>query len=75
MKHNAVDKRYVFGQKGIWHCPASDDHKARDIKARVLEQTPEGLLYIFTDEPIIKGAKNLTYRTATIFPVDFEIKE
>jgi len=62
---------YPFGTKGIWHKPESEDSKARDIPAVVLEQTPEGVLYIFTTEPIVKGSKNLTYRTATIFPSDF----
>lgn len=66
--------KYFFGQKGIWRKPASEQSKAKRMKARVLEQTPEGLLYIFTDEPMVKGANNLTYRTATIFPSDFDVE-
>ena len=64
-------KKYKFGDEGIWHMPASEEHKKKDLKCKVLEQLPGGLLYIFTDVPMIKGAKNLTYRTATIFPSDF----
>ena len=59
-----------FGQKGIWHKPASEEKKAKNIKAVVLEQTPEGLLYIFTYD---RSEKTLTGRTATIFPSDFEL--
>lgn len=66
-------QKYIFGMMGIWHMPASENTKARDIKAVVLEQVKGGLLYIFTLEPTVKGAKNLTYRTATIFPSDFEL--
>lgn len=62
---------YNFGDRGIWHCPASEQRKAQDIPAVVLEQTKEGCLYIFTDRPIIRGYNNLTYRTATITPSDF----
>lgn len=68
-----MTKQFVFGMMGIWHMPASEQSKARDIKAIVLEQTKEGCLYIFTLEPIEKGAKNLTYRTATILTADFTL--
>jgi len=67
------EKTFKFGDRGIWHCPASDDRKKQDIPAVVLEQTKEGVLYIFTDFPIRKKYNNLTYRTATIFPSDFTL--
>lgn len=61
-------KKYFFGDKGTWLKPASERTKAKKVRAVVLEQTKEGVLYIFTYE---KGQRNLTYRTATIFPSDF----
>lgn len=67
--------KYFFGQKGIWHKPASENTKAKDIPAVILEETKEGVIYIFTFEPILKGANNLTYRTATIFPSDFTLDQ
>ena len=67
-------QNYIFGMMGIWHMPASEKQKARDIKAFVLEQVKGGLLYIYTLEPIMKGMNNLTYRTATILKSDFELK-
>jgi hypothetical protein len=63
--------KFKFGDRGIWHCPASEDHKAQDLEAVVLEQTKEGLLYLFTKKTIRRGWNNLSYRTATIFPSDF----
>lgn len=63
-----------FGDRGTWHCPASEEFKATNIKAVVLEQTKGGLLYIFTMRPIRKGWNNLSLRTATIFPSDFTPK-
>lgn len=66
-------KKLSFGTYGIWHKPASETTKKKDVRAVVLEQLePAGLLYIFTFE---KGMKNLTYRTATIFPSDFTVKK
>lgn len=64
--------KYNFGDKGVWRCPASENHKAQRIPAVVLEHTKEGALYIFTFKPIRKGWNNLTGRTATILPSDFE---
>ena len=64
--------KYKFGDKGIWKCPASEDHKAQRIPAVVLEQLKTGVLYIFTARPIRRGWENLSGRTATIFPSDFE---
>ena len=61
--------QYHFGEKGIWHRPASERTKAKDIPAMILEEVKGGLLYIFTLE---KTEKNLTGRTATIFPSDFK---
>lgn len=66
-----LPRKFRFGDRGIWKKPASDDHKAADMPCRVLEHTKEGVLYIFTDKPIIRGYRNLAYRTATIFPSDF----
>lgn len=63
-----MKNKFVFGQKGIWHRPAWDRGKAKDIPCVVLEHCKEGVLYIFTLE---KKAVNLTLRTATIFPSDF----
>lgn len=63
--------RFKFGDRGIWKKPANDDQAAMDMPCRVLEQTKEGLLYIFTDKPMIRGHSNLTMRTATIFFSDF----
>ena len=57
-----------FGTPGIWHKPASERTKAKDVPAVILEQVKGGLLYIFT---LDRKASNLTYRTATIFPSDF----
>lgn len=64
-----------FGTIGIWRAPASEENKvkARDIKCKVLEEVEGGLLYIFTDTPILPKAKNLTYRTATIMKSDFTL--
>ena len=59
-------KKFVFGQKGIWHRSASEHRKAKDIPCVVLEDL--GVLYIFTFD---KKEKNLTGRTATIFHSDF----
>lgn len=61
-----------FGTRGIWRKPASDDQKAMRMKAVVLEQLKGGLLYIFTDKPMVRGHDNLSMRTATIFSGDFE---
>ena len=66
-----MKKKFKFGDRGIWHMPASETTKADDIPSVVLEQTKEGILYIFTDRPIQRGYNNLTWRTATIFPSDF----
>ena len=65
---------YVFGQKGVWHKPASERTKKKDVPAVILEEVIVGtakLLYIFTYE---KRQPNLTGRVATIFPSDFTIK-
>lgn len=67
----AMKKELKFGVKGTWHKPASERTKAIDIPAVVLEQTPEGVIYIFTFKSITRGWKNLSGRTATIFPSDF----
>lgn len=64
------NKKYKFGDKGIWHRPASETTKAKKIPAVVLEQTKEGLLYIFAYGD--KTARNLSAKTATIFPSDFK---
>lgn len=63
-------RKYKFGDRGIWHRPASETTKAKDIEAVILEEVEGGLIYIFTFE---KKAKNLSYRTATIFPSDFTL--
>lgn len=65
--------KFKFGDRGIWHVPASEQYEAKDVEAVVLEQTKEGLLYVFASKPIRKGWENLTYRTATIFPSDFTL--
>lgn len=68
-----VKRKFAFGTRGIWHSPASEENniKAQDIPVVVLEETKEGVLYIFTMRSIRRGWNNLTYRTATIFPSDF----
>lgn len=65
--------RFKFGDRGIWKMPGSSENKIKParIPAVILEQTKEGLLYIFTDKPIRRGWDNLTFRTATIFPSDW----
>lgn len=63
-----MKKEYYFGQKGFWNRPAWERGKAKKIPCVVLEQTSGGVLYIFTFD---KKAKNLSMRTATIFPSDF----
>lgn len=62
-----------MGCQGIWHKSESENTKAKDFEAVVLEETSgKGLLYLFTTkEYILKGAKNLSYRTVTIFSSDF----
>ncbi len=62
---------YKFGTKGIWHKPASENTKARNIPAVVLEHHKNGPLYLFTLEPIVKGHDNLTNRTVTTLQSDF----
>ena len=66
-----MKEQYNFGIRGIWHMPASETTKAKDMPCVVLEQTPEGVLYIFTDKPMRPGFNNLTGRTASIMPSDF----
>ena len=68
--------KYKFGDRGIWHRPKSERKKAKDIPVVVLEQVKvgdAGLLYIFTYEKPMP--RNLTYRTATIFPSDFTLNK
>jgi hypothetical protein len=65
-----MKKDLLFGTKGIWHKPASEEEKARDIPAVILEVLENGTVYIFTFD---KKAKCLTDRTATIFDCDFSI--
>lgn len=65
-------EKLTFGTYGTWHKPALERTKKKDVPAVVLEQTKEGVIYIFTFE---KGQRNLTYRTATIFPSDFTPKK
>ena len=65
------DPRLVFGTRGIWHKPASERTKKQDVPAIVLEQLPEGGIYIFTLKPHLRGYKNIHGRIATIFPSDF----
>lgn len=64
---------FKFGDKGTWKSPGSEENKIKParIPAVVLEQTKEGLLYIFTLKPTRRGWNNLSYRTATIFPSDW----
>lgn len=57
-----------FGTRGIWKKSASENSKARDIPAVILECDHRGVLYIFTFD---KKAKTLTDRTATILQSDF----
>jgi len=68
-----MEKKLKFGDTGTWHKPASDDSKAKDIRATILEHCPEGCLYIFTEKPIKRGYNNLHWRTATISPSDFSL--
>ena len=67
------NKKYVFGTRGIWRMPANEErgYKEKEMPCTVLEQTPDGILYIFTDKPMRPGFKNLTGRTASILPSDF----
>lgn len=53
---------------GEWHASESETRKARDIPAIVLEENPDGTLYIFLPEE--KG-KTILDKTATIFKRDF----
>lgn len=66
-----MTKKLQFGQNGIWHMPASEELKARDILCTVLEETKEGVLYLFTNEPIEGKREYLNNRTVTIFKKDF----
>lgn len=69
---SASSDPFAFGTRGIWRKPANEDQKAMRMKATVLEQQKGGLLYIFTDKPMVRGHDNLSMRTATIFQGDFE---
>jgi hypothetical protein len=68
-----MKKKFKFGDRGIWHAPASIENKIpkRDLPCRVLEHNDDGTLYLFLDKPYRRGWKNLTHRTATCFESDF----
>lgn len=70
------NKTLQFGTKGIWHKPNSEESKARDIKAVVLRELKEGILYLFTTDEVIDGKKEyLNNRTVTVFKSDFTPSE
>lgn len=61
----------MFGTRGVWHRPASDHRKEKNVAAIILEKTDGGLLYILTLEKV----GNLSSRTWTIPSSDFVIEE
>lgn len=60
-----------FGCRGIWNVPASEQKKACKMEAVVLDKVLGACIEIFITQENTKK-KNLTYRTATIFPSDFQ---
>lgn len=70
MKKNK--NKLEFGTKGIWHKSNNEYSKGGDIPAIVLEETKEGLLYIYVLEQVTKGNREtIQNRVTTIFKRDF----
>lgn len=68
---NPSIKNVVSGCKGIARIPESDDTKAQDLEATIIDVVEGGLLYIYTHSPLQKGAKSLSWHTATMFSDSF----
>lgn len=66
---------YKFGTKGIWHKPASENTKARDIPATILQHFENGVIYLFTQEGVGGKHDTLTNRTVTTLLSDFTRSE